>query len=113
MIRVAALTQVGRYDERYPIASDYEIFFRLTNYFETANLQEVLIHKKTIPTVCRSASGDVAPLQTARAAPAFRRAVVSLYLGVTTLLCYCPGYRAVENRRGLRVKYVMRKTQNY
>lgn len=49
MIRVAALERVGHYDERYPIASDYEVFFRLTRAFETANLQEVLILKEDHP----------------------------------------------------------------
>ena len=43
------MERVGRYDERYPIASDYEIFFRLTKHFETANLQEVLILKEDNP----------------------------------------------------------------
>jgi GT2 family glycosyltransferase len=49
MIRVAAFERVGRYDERYRVSSDYELFFRLTKHFETANLQEVLILKEDNP----------------------------------------------------------------
>ncbi len=50
MIRLSALREVGLYDPAYPIASDYEIFFRLTRRFETANLPEVLIHKEDNPS---------------------------------------------------------------
>lgn len=49
MIRVSALREVGGYDEAFPIASDYEIFFRLTRRYETANLAEILIHKEDNP----------------------------------------------------------------
>lgn len=49
MIRLTALRQVGLYDPAYPIASDYEIFFRLTRAFETDNLQQVLINKEDHP----------------------------------------------------------------
>jgi len=49
MIRIAALETVGVYDPAYRIASDYEIFFRLTKTFETANLQEVMINKEDNP----------------------------------------------------------------
>jgi len=49
MIRLNALEQVGFYDPAYPIASDYEIFFRLTRAFETANLQQILIRKEDHP----------------------------------------------------------------
>jgi glycosyltransferase involved in cell wall biosynthesis len=49
MMRVSALRQVGLYDPSYPIASDYEMFFRLTKAFETANLPEILINKEDHP----------------------------------------------------------------
>ena len=49
MIRTSALRQVGYYDEGYPVASDYEMFFRLTRRFQTANLQQVLIRKEAHP----------------------------------------------------------------
>ena len=49
MIRLSALEQVGVYDPTYRIASDYEIFFRLTRAFETANLRQVLIRKEDHP----------------------------------------------------------------
>jgi GT2 family glycosyltransferase len=49
MIRANALREVGYYDEHYPIASDYEMFLRLTRRFETANLQQVLILKEDNP----------------------------------------------------------------
>ena len=49
MIRLSALEQVGVYDPAYPIASDYEIFFRLTRAFDAANLQEILINKEDNP----------------------------------------------------------------
>lgn len=49
MIRVSALRAVGPYDTDFTIASDYEIFFRLTREFETANLPVVLIDKEDNP----------------------------------------------------------------
>lgn len=49
MIRLSALRRVGLYDPAYPIASDYEIFFRLTREFDTANLQRALINKEDHP----------------------------------------------------------------
>ncbi len=49
MIRLSALEAVGHYDPAYPIAGDYELFFRLTARFETANLPDVLINKEDNP----------------------------------------------------------------
>jgi glycosyltransferase involved in cell wall biosynthesis len=49
MMRLDALEAVGLYDPDFPIAGDYEIFFRLTRRFETANLSEVLINKEDNP----------------------------------------------------------------
>lgn len=49
MIRVAALRTVGLYDTTYPNSSDYEMLFRLTKSFESANLPEVLINKENNP----------------------------------------------------------------
>lgn len=49
MIRLSAINAVGRYDTDFTIASDYEIFFRLTREFETANLPVVLIDKEDNP----------------------------------------------------------------
>lgn len=49
MIRVSALKVVGLYDTSYPNSSDYEMLFRLTRRFESANLPEVLIKKENNP----------------------------------------------------------------
>ena len=49
MMRLDALESVGLYDTDFPIAGDYEIFFRLTRRFETANLPETLINKEDNP----------------------------------------------------------------
>jgi glycosyltransferase involved in cell wall biosynthesis len=49
MIRLSALRAVGLYDPSYPIASDYEMFFRLTRAYDTANLQEILVCKEDHP----------------------------------------------------------------
>lgn len=49
MIRIDALRTVGLYDTAFPIASDYEIFFRLTGRYATANLPEILINKEDNP----------------------------------------------------------------
>lgn len=49
MIRISALSAVGLYDTSYPNSSDYEMLFRLTQRFESANLPEVLIKKENNP----------------------------------------------------------------
>lgn len=49
MIRLESLMAVGGYDEAYPIASDYELFFRLTKNYSAANLPEVMIKKEDNP----------------------------------------------------------------
>ncbi len=49
MIRVSALATVGLYDTSYPNSSDYEMLFRLTRSFESANLPEVLVKKENNP----------------------------------------------------------------
>ena len=49
MIRVEALREVGLYDTTYPNSSDYEMLFRITKVYETANLPEVLINKENNP----------------------------------------------------------------
>lgn len=49
MFRGAALKTIGFYDESFPIASDYELLFRLTRRYPSANIQEVLILKEDNP----------------------------------------------------------------
>ena len=49
MMRVSALKTVGFYDTSYPNSSDYELLFRLTRRFESANLPEILIKKENNP----------------------------------------------------------------
>jgi glycosyltransferase involved in cell wall biosynthesis len=50
MFRLSALEQVGLYDTSFTVASDYELFFRLTKAFETANLPDLLIDKEDNPS---------------------------------------------------------------
>ena len=49
MILVSALKTIGFYDASYPNTSDYELLYRLTLKFESANLPEVLIKKENNP----------------------------------------------------------------
>ncbi|MGH8602442.1 MAG: glycosyltransferase [Gammaproteobacteria bacterium] len=49
MFRAAALKTIGLYDESFPIASDYELLFRLTRRYPSANMQEILILKEDNP----------------------------------------------------------------
>ncbi len=49
MFRVSMLKQVGMYDADFPIASDYELLFRITEKFPSANLQKVLVFKEDNP----------------------------------------------------------------
>lgn len=49
MMRTAALRAIGPYSDRYPLAEDYELFFRLVAHFACANLPEVLVRKEENP----------------------------------------------------------------
>jgi glycosyltransferase involved in cell wall biosynthesis len=105
MIRVSALRAVGPYDDRFPIASDYEIFFRLTRTFVTANLQEVLVRKEDHPQSLSLGKRRRSLLYRLRAqARHFRFGSVHAYLGVlkTCVLLLVPNgiVRAIKRRRG-------------
>src|SRR5262245_2340054 len=50
MIRTSALEIVGRYRDDYPLAQDYELFFRLSSTFNCANIAEALVRKEERPT---------------------------------------------------------------
>lgn len=43
MMRVAALREVGTYDERFHLGEDYELFWRVAARFRCANVPEVLV----------------------------------------------------------------------
>ena len=49
MLRVAALEAVGRYDERYTGAEDYELFLRLARRYKLANLPKVYVKYEVNP----------------------------------------------------------------
>jgi len=105
MMRVSALRAIGLYDDSFPIASDYELFFRLTRAFRTANLQEVLIRKEDNPASLSLGQRRRSLLYRLRAqARHFRFGSVHAYLGVMqtcTLLLVPHGLiRAIKRRRG-------------
>ena len=105
MIRLSALNTVGLYDPAYRIASDYEMFFRLTRCFETANIQKILIHKEDRPDSLSLGQRKRSLLYRLRAQFQYFRALsVHSYLGVlwTVLMLMFP-YRlivAVKRWRG-------------
>lgn len=49
MLRVAALEAVGRYDERYTGAEDYDLFLRLARRHKLANLPKVFVKYEVNP----------------------------------------------------------------
>lgn len=49
MMRVAALRVSGLYDERYPSAEDFELFWRLLRRWKGANLAEVVVEYEANP----------------------------------------------------------------
>lgn len=49
MIRTEALRRVGFYSNDYPVAEDYELFRRIGQYYELANLPEFLLHYRISP----------------------------------------------------------------
>lgn len=105
MIRVTALRAIGLYDDSFPVASDYELFFRLTRNFRTANLQEVLIRKEDNPSSLSLGQRRRSLLYRLRAqALHFRFGSVHAYLGVlqTCVLLLVPHgiIRAIKRKRG-------------
>lgn len=105
MIRLSAIKAVGLYDPAYPIASDYEIFFRLTEAYDTANLQKVLIEKEDHPQSLSLGQRRRSLLYRLRAQiQHFRYLSYRSYLGVmSTLILLLIPYRsvvAIKRRRG-------------
>jgi glycosyltransferase involved in cell wall biosynthesis len=49
MLRIVALEAVGRYDERYTGAEDYDLFLRLARRYKLANLPEVYVKYEVNP----------------------------------------------------------------
>jgi GT2 family glycosyltransferase len=45
MMRLAAIRQVGGYDERYPMGEDYDLFWRVSATYSCANLPDVLVER--------------------------------------------------------------------
>lgn len=105
MMRVSALTTVGFYDTSYPNSSDYEILFRLTRRFESANLPEVLIKKENNPASLSLGKRRRGLKYRLRAQLRyFRFQSLRSYLGVMTTLAFIfVPYRvilAIKERRG-------------
>ena len=46
MIRLDALRTVGLYSHQFPVAEDFDLFYRLTQSFACSNIQEMLIIKE-------------------------------------------------------------------
>jgi glycosyltransferase involved in cell wall biosynthesis len=46
MMRTSAIRSIGLYSEEYPAAEDYDLFYRLIQRYEAANLQDVLTIKE-------------------------------------------------------------------
>ena len=99
MIRLNALREVGVYDPAYVIASDYEIFFRLTRRFETVNIQEVVIHKEDNPAGLSLGKRRRSVLYRLKAQfQHFRPGALSSYLGVlSSLVLLIVPYRMVAS----------------
>jgi glycosyltransferase involved in cell wall biosynthesis len=105
MIRVSALKTIGFYDTSYPNTSDYELFYRLTRKFESANLPKVLMKKENNPaslSLGRRRRGLKLRLRVQLTY--FRFQSLRSYLGVmTTLVFMLIPYRfilAIKERRG-------------
>lgn len=49
MLRVAAVEAVGRYDERYTGAEDYDLFLRLARRYELANVPKIYVKYEVNP----------------------------------------------------------------
>ncbi len=59
MMRKAMLNQYGlRYDKNYRYSQDYDLWVRAQQYFEIANIQEVLLEYREHPTQMRSSFGS-------------------------------------------------------
>lgn len=105
MIRVSALASVGLYDTSYPNSSDYEMLFRLTQRYESANLPEVLIRKENNPASLSLGKRSRSLRYRLRAQLRyFRFRSLRSYLGVMTTLAFMLiPYRiilSVKERRG-------------
>jgi glycosyltransferase involved in cell wall biosynthesis len=105
MMRVSALKTIGYYDTSYPNSSDYELLFRLTRRFESANLPEVLIKKENNPASLSLGKRRRGLKYRLRAQLTyFRFQSLRSYLGVMTTLAFILiPYRiilAIKERRG-------------
>ena len=49
MLRAAAVRAAGPYDERYPNAEDFELFWRLLRHWKGANLEETVVESDVNP----------------------------------------------------------------
>ncbi|MGI9318798.1 MAG: glycosyltransferase [bacterium] len=105
MVRVSALKTIGFYNTSYPNTSDYELLYRLTRKFESANLQKVLIKKENNPaslSLGKRRRGLVLRLRTQLMY--FRFLSLGSYLGVMQTLAFIViPYRfvlAIKERKG-------------
>jgi len=105
MIRVSTLQTIGFYDTSYPNTSDYELLYRLTLKFASANLPEVLIKKENNPTsLSLGKRRRGLKLRLRVQLTYFRLLSLRCYLGVMMTLAFiCIPYRfiqAIKERRG-------------
>jgi glycosyltransferase involved in cell wall biosynthesis len=105
MIRVSVLKTIGFYNTSYPNTSDYELLYRLTRKFESANLPEVLIKKENNPaSLSLGKRRRGLRLRLRVQLTYFRFQSLRCYLGVMTTLAFILiPYRfilAIKQRRG-------------
>jgi glycosyltransferase involved in cell wall biosynthesis len=105
MIRASALQTIGFYNTSYPNTSDYELLYRLTRKFESANLPEVLIKKENNPaSLSLGKRRRGLKLRLRVQLMQFRFLSLRSYLGVMTTLAFiCIPYRfilAIKEWRG-------------
>jgi hypothetical protein len=50
MMRRDALEKAGGYDEQWPVAQDYDLWMRMSRITRMANLPDVLVVRRLLPT---------------------------------------------------------------
>lgn len=104
MMRVDALQRVGFYDPAYETAEDYELFMRLMQQYEVANLAQVLVLTEANPNGISRSRRDRQLRQRLRIQLRyFDAAVASSYVGLarTLAMMVIPG-RLIERIKAWR-----------
>jgi len=110
MLRRAALDRVGGYDERLPVAQDYDLWMRVAGVSRLASLEEVLVVRRLVPgrvTATRDADRLAAEMRVRWAA--VRRGAYPVWCAVfaarPALALALPGPLRDALRRGWRTLY--------